>query len=783
MLYSYNWLQKYFDVPLPPAKEVAHALTFGVAEIESVEEKDGDTLIDVKVLPDRACYLLSHRGLAKEIATLMQLPLTRDPFLDAPKTLSPRSTAITAEVREEGLSAYYGIALVRGVKVGPSPAWLKKAIEGLGQRSINNVVDATNYVMFDVGTPLHAFDARKTSGKIAVRKAVPGEKIQLLGGAEKELSGEEALITDAHTDAPLALAGVKGGALAELTTETTDIIVEAATFDPVRTRKTATRHDVRTDASKRFENSVAPELPSVAMVALVELIREVAGGELEGYAEAAAPFAKRYMVGVSGERVRSTLGVEISDADIQRALSTIAPVTTVAHPRNIAVRIAREQLGKPYKLGASISREAPDYFDCSSLVAWAYLHAGVVIPRVSVDQYVWGVPVERKDLQPGDLIFFNTKREGVNIWDHTVDFMKGTPVPEGVSHVAMYVGDGVCVHARKTDGKVLEEKLDAVEARVTCVGYRRMADDTVHFMLHAPAERRDLRIPEDLIEEVGRIHGYNKVPATALPEGRTVATVLPVRYWSEVIRGALTQAGFLEILNYSLRETGEVRLLNALASDKSYLRGDLTHGMVESLARSEYNAPLVGLEEVRTFEIGTVFAHDTESMRVCVGARAKQGKKREERTRAILEEAKQTILAACGVSDAPFVTTAETVELDISRVVPQLPEPQRVYPVLPLAHAEAAYQPLSTYPFVLRDIALWVPEGTAVADVEALLRAQAGSQLVTLTLFDEFQKEGRTSFAFHMVFQSKEKTLSDEEVTPWMQAVVAAAVARGWEVR
>ncbi len=783
MLVSYNWLQKYFEKPLPPAKDIAHALTFGVAEIESVEEKNGDTLIDVKVLPDRACYLLSHRGIAKEVATLMNLQLKHDPFAEAPMQLEPHSTAISAAVAEPPLSPYYGIALVRGVKVGPSPAWLKQALEGLGQRSINNVVDATNYVMLDLGTPLHAFDAHKTSGKILVRKANEGEVIQLLGGAEKTLSGEETLITDAETDAPLALAGVKGGALAELTLETTDIILEAATFDPVRTRKTATRHDVRTDASKRFENSVAPELPSVAMVALVALIKDVAGGELDGYAEAAAPMAKPYVVGVSGELVRSALGLAVSDTDIVRALEKIAPVQQVNNPRDTALRFAREQLGKPYKLGASISREAPDLFDCSSLTAWAYLHAGVTIPRVSVDQFMCGAPVEKNDLKPGDLIFFNTKREHVNIWYNTVDFIKGMPVPEGVSHVAMYVGDGVCIHARKTDGKVLEEQLDAVEARVECVGYRRMAEDVPHFVLKAPVERLDLRIPEDLVEEVGRIHGYDHVPATPLPDGRTQPEVLPVRYWSEVIRGALTQAGFLEIMNYSLRETGEVKLLNALASDKSSLRGNLADGMSESVNRSEYNLPLVGGEEVRTFEIGTAFAHDTESMCVCVAARAKPGKKRDERTAAILTEAQDIMLSACGVAELPFTVTGETVELDISAILTLLPPLQKMYPPLPLARTAIAYTPLSTYPFVLRDIALWVPAETDAVAVESVLRDHAGKQLVMLTLFDQFQKEGRTSFAFHLVFQSKEKTLSDEEVTGWVNTIVDAAQTHGWEVR
>jgi phenylalanyl-tRNA synthetase beta chain len=281
MLVSYKWLQSYFEKPLPPVEDVVHAFTFGAFEIEGTEEKHGDTIIDIKVLPDRACYCLSHRGIAKELSALLGVPMKQDPFVKSIPSLTPTSAVLT--VRADPMrSPYYATALIKNVHVAPSPQWLKEALESMGQRSINNVVDATNYVMLDLGTPLHAFDAKKTSGHIDVRSAKEGETITLLGGAEKTLTGTETLITDADTGAALALAGVKGGALAELDAETTDIIVEAATFDPVITRKTAAKHDVRTDASKRFENKVAPVLPAHGMEAVVALITTVAGGVVEG---------------------------------------------------------------------------------------------------------------------------------------------------------------------------------------------------------------------------------------------------------------------------------------------------------------------------------------------------------------------------------------------------------------------------------------------------------------------------------------------------------------------
>src|SRR5581483_9342229 len=152
MKVSLDWLQTYFSTPLPPKEEVADALTFHVAEVEEV---NGEYL-DVKVLPDRAAYLLSHRGVALELSAALEKPLAQDPLRE---TLPewPTTDELSISVEDPQKCLRYMGALVRGVKIGPSPEWLVRALAQVGQRSINNVVDATNYVMLNIGQPLHAF--------------------------------------------------------------------------------------------------------------------------------------------------------------------------------------------------------------------------------------------------------------------------------------------------------------------------------------------------------------------------------------------------------------------------------------------------------------------------------------------------------------------------------------------------------------------------------------------------------------------------------------------------
>lgn len=806
MKVSYEWLQNFFDVPLPSPAALGEKITFGAFEIESIDEQDGDTVLDIKVLPDRAHDALSHRGIAHEISVLTEVPMNHDPLHEGIPQLLPHAEGFSVVVDDPKTTPFYGAALMQGVTVGPSPAWLTKRLEMIGQRSINNVVDATNYVMFELGSPLHAFDAKKftSNGRVGirVRPAYSGEIITTLGGTEYGLSEEMTVIADLHSDRALAIGGVKGGVLAEVDETTTDIVLEAAMFNPIRTRRTSQALKLRTDASHRFENGMATTLPLYGLTAVVKLISEIAEGELVGYAHSEIPTQYPFVLGVSVDEVNRRLGTDLSEATITSVLTRLGMEATVVDPIEHVLEEAPKHVGVPYKRGASVLRDAPNAFDCSAFTAWLFAHAGIALPRISIDQFVYGEEIEHEALVPGDLIFANTNEiisttgeyysqvldvmvREEPIRTETLEYLPGTKVEQGVDHVGVYLGDNKVIHTSAKIGHVVIEDLATSAQFQNIVGYRRIAKrGEKRLVVVVPFERLDIRQPADLIEEIGRVYGYEHVPALSPDASVAPVALNPTFYWSEAIRSALDAAGFSEIMTYSLRESGEERLLNPLAADKGFLRADLRSAMHEAIDKNEYNLPLVGETEVRLYEIGHIFKKGSESIHVAVGARASAGTKRDERTADILSAARSAIVDTLGVSEAALNSEAdgEVFECNLSAILPQL-SIMDTYPANPRVAPSVLYTPLSTYPFMLRDVALWVPQGTMSDEIEQMIRTYAGELLVRLDLFDQFEKEDRTSYAFHLVFQSNERTLSDTEVGAIMESITTAVTSAGWEIR
>lgn len=639
----HDWLQEYVGDDLPSAEEVERLLTFHAFEIEGVETVGATQVIDVDVLPNRGADCLSHRGIAREIATLIDRPLAYDPFVEKPKM--PETDKLKITIADSQACRHFDLALVTGVTVEESPEWLKRRLAAIGQRSINNVVDATNYVMFSLGQPTHAFDADKLTASadgqlhISVRFGKKGESLTLLSGEEIESDESILHLVDGNSETLLDIAAIKGGAAAELTNATANIVVSGGNFDPSLVRKTSQKLRLQTDASKRFENGISTNVVPYALSEVVQLIVDIAGGELQGYAHARPVEMENQSVPVSLTEINNLLGVAITEDEVEDIFGRLGFVTTRSNDQH-----------------------------------------GVV-------------------------------------WKVT-----------------------------------------------------------------APFERTDINIAADVIEEVGRVYGYEHI-ASVPPEPVPLAEYNHRHYYSERVRDILVELGFSEVITSSFRKKDEIQLQNALASDKSCLRSALRQNISEALDRNAPLADLLGTPDTRLFEIGTVFekgsAGIVEHLSLCLGVRVRpsgySGKEDK-----LLNTALTALETQLGTTLSPTVEKG-VAEINFSKLLQELPSISAYEPVP--TPTPVTYQPFSTFPFIARDVALWVTEGTTAADVEAVLNEHAGALRVRTTLFDEFTKDGRTSYAFRLVFQAADRTLTDAEVNEVMEQVYQAITERGWEVR
>ena len=284
---------------------------------------DGDTVLNLEITPNRV-DVLSHIGVARELAAKFGLAVKYPEVKASTENASNGEPLISGvEVSSPEACPHYTAVSIKGVKVSPSPKWLKDAIEATGQRSINNVVDVTNYVLHETCQPLHAFDAAKIKGgKLVVRMASEGEKITTLDDVERKLNANMAVVAD--TERALVVAGVMGSVDAEVDDSTTDIVLEAAYFAPTSVRATARKLGLSSDSSYRFERGVDPKGVTYASLRAVDLILEVAGGTVDGnLIEEGAEPPTITEVALCPDRVRKFIGFDISDQEMQSVLESL----------------------------------------------------------------------------------------------------------------------------------------------------------------------------------------------------------------------------------------------------------------------------------------------------------------------------------------------------------------------------------------------------------------------------------------------------------------------------
>ena len=675
MLISHNWLKKYFESELPNTSVIENTFTMGIFEVEGMENVTtgdvSDTIFDIKVLPDRAHYCYSHRYVAQELGALLNIPATL-PVYDPVKIISQIDSGLVVSVnvvedkvgeeKNRFVCPRYMARRVEGVEASASPLWLKTQLEALGQRSINVLVDLTNYIMLETGQPLHAFDADKVEGDINVRYAKEGEIIVLLDGTEVALTSHILVIAD-EKDA-LAIAGVKGGKKAEVTAETKRIVIESANFDSVSVRKTSQKVGIKNESSKRYENKVTPERTQLAMNAISEFIA---------------------------------------------------------------------------------------------------------------------------------IIFPNAK------FGNVTDIYLGKPETKQFDVSVKFINDAIGLKEVISADKIIEilGRCD-IKAEST-------SDDNL--TIQVPEYRLDLEIGYDIVDEVGRILNYMNLVPVELPKEDN-RPVLKNFYYMNALRKVFQDVGFFEVYTHSLKENGDVKILNPLNIERGFMRNTIGEGLIKNLEHNLRYVDLLGLDAVKIYEIGTIFGGKVERPSLAFGiANAKKVKGYSFEADAekifnqilgseyfagtsldlnLLKSSAKFTEANIGTGGVNVV--GNVCEIELQKIIEVLPDPKSdIYFETPKL---IKYKKYSQYPFMVRDISVFVPgEATEAEAVKSIITKRGTGLLNSVRLFDVYtkNKEGepvKTSYALRLVYQSDERTLTDDEVTQIMQNITSEMNGmEGWEVR
>jgi phenylalanyl-tRNA synthetase beta chain len=321
MKISLNWLRDYVETDFS-AEQVAETLSDLGLPYEGIEYLDDDAVIDVEVTTNRGdclCYI----GIARELAAATDKQL-KMPEVELDESDRDVSEFASVEILEPDLCGRYTARIIEGVRVGPSPDWLVRRLEAVGLRSVNNVVDATNYAMMETGQPPHAFDyARIADGKIIVRRAVAGERITSIDGTKCELNTDMLVITDPR--GPVAIGGVMGGLDTEVSPATTTILLEDAYFDPVSVRTTSRRLSLPSEAAFRFERTVDIEMVDWASKRTAQLITMVAGGKVaKGVVDVYPKRPTPRQVSLRLSRLSRLLGIDVPCEEVIRILSALS---------------------------------------------------------------------------------------------------------------------------------------------------------------------------------------------------------------------------------------------------------------------------------------------------------------------------------------------------------------------------------------------------------------------------------------------------------------------------
>jgi len=742
MIFSYNWLQLFFKQKLPNPEKLAEVLTMHSFEVESLEKRGKDWILDIDVTPNRASDCFSHIGISRECGALLNYKFRITKPKQIPNYKTQTKDFIKIEVKDKNTCPRYTAKVITDVKVGDSPKWLKERLKSCGLQPINNVVDITNYVMLELGQPLHAFDFGKIESvnpksqitnskqipnpksqtkKIIIRRAIKNEKIISLDNNKYELNEDILVIADSKE--PLAIAGIKGGKKAEIDKNTKTIVLESANFYYRNIRRASRLLNLKTDASWRFEHGLDPNLTEQAINRAADLIREIAKGKAE------------------------------------KALSDV--YTKKVFPKKIKLDL--------------------DY----------------------------------------------------------VEKLLGAKIPQ-------------------------KEIIKILKSLGLKIINQQSAISNQQLMVEVPTFRLDVSIPEDLIEEIGRIYGYEKIKPV-MP----LSSLIPPKkneniFWQDFIKNILKELCFTEVYNYSFisekdKEIFSLRdnlaeIENPMSIEQKYLRPTLLINLLKNIKSNIKNYP-----EIKIFETGNIYKKSkiqnpnysksnptskyqnskTEIKEKTMLSGVISGKERKEgfyELKGVID----LLLNKLGISalwydeykvsfkDIKLWHLKKCAEIKVGgekigflgeisqEILDALKLKKNVYPVRDyrdkgetqreqisnrvcafeidfeklknLCSEESEYQPISLFPAAVRDLAVLVPRKVKVVDVLNKINISGGHLVRDVDLFDMYEgkelPEGKKNLAFHIIYQAEDRTLTNQEIDGIQQKIIKTLEEEPeWEIR
>ena len=517
------------------------------------------------------------------------------------------------------------------------PSFIIERLNSLNQKSINPIVDITNYVMFELAAPLHAFDADKVYGGIAVRFAKENEGLALLGNTEIQLSQDDVAICEYDSDKAIGLAGIKGGVDTGVSEKTKNIYLEVANFNQTTVRHSSKRHGIITDASQRFSQNLSPLIVFDVFDRAKDLIIKYTGGRFVDYA---------YKT-----NVKDTLPQEVSldEKHLQKIIGVEIPLSS----------------------------------------------AKKLLDRLGIKSQI---------------------------------------------------------------------KNDSAD--------QNTSTKTPYLVATSPKERTDINIPEDLIEEVARMYGYENIPERTQQSSNKIKISKRHAYHMAVVN-KLQKLDFVEVENRTCCDVGEVEVVYPQAADKNFLRTNLSADIEEALEKNQKNKDLFGRNDTRLIEFGTVFTNKGEFFNMAISV--SKSKKQDEVFNKVIDA-----ISEIGIKLNIKDKVKNTIEIDFDNIISNLETPKE-YDYLD-TYKDKTFFKFSQYPFITRDISMFVPKNIDEISAEEIIKNNS-KYLENIFLFDVFKKDEKTSLAFKIIFQSNEKTLTDEEINKVMQKIEDKLKSKGCVIR